>query len=124
MTLANSIDMTYEERATRVAYILIWFTTLTWGQLRYEAIRRATSEQESMELSGTAAPPPFLSWTWTWPLSWALPSWHWTDQDPCLHPSWSLSFFISTWRPHWAYSFRIFDNSSPSHHWYGHPFSS
>ena len=44
MTLARSNDMTYEERATRVAYILIRFTTLTWGQLRYEAIRRAASE--------------------------------------------------------------------------------
>ena len=61
MTLANSIEMTYEERATRVAHILIRFTTLTWGQLRYEAIRRATSEQESLELSGTAAPSPSLA---------------------------------------------------------------
>ena len=61
MTLANSIEMTYEERATRVAYILIQFTTLTWGQLRYEAIRCATSEQESMELSSTAAPSPSLA---------------------------------------------------------------
>ena len=29
MTLARSNDMTYKERATRVAYILIRFTTLT-----------------------------------------------------------------------------------------------
>ena len=53
--------MTYKEHATRVAHILIRFTTLTWGQLRYEAIRRATSEQESLELSGTAAPSPSLA---------------------------------------------------------------
>ena len=54
--LAQHRDLTYQERATKVAQILIRFTTLTWGQLRYEAIRRAASEQESMELSGSVTP--------------------------------------------------------------------
>ena len=54
--LAQHRALTYQERATKVAHILIRFTTLTWGQLRYEAIRRAASEQESMELSGSVTP--------------------------------------------------------------------